>query len=78
MPTTVSQANQDKITELNAKIKFVQNKLKEIKDAKSVEVEVANTNHKDALSTIDGDYATQISTLEIEITNLQTQLEGIK
>lgn len=78
MVTTVTQANQDKINELSAKIKFVQNKLRDIKATKSSEVEAENTKYKNALKTISSNYKTQISNLEAEIASLQSQLEAVK
>lgn len=78
MATTVSQANQDKITQLNAKIKFVQNKLNVLKTTKADEVETENVAYKANLQTINTNYAVQISTLETEITTLQNQLEAVK
>jgi len=78
MATTVSQANQDKITMLKAKLQFVTNKLNGILKTKATEVETANTEYKDTMQAIDNSYATQIDSLQTEITNLKSQLEAVK
>ena len=74
----IYEENQDLITELKAKLQFVENKLNDLQVAKSIEVETENTRHVSDLKTIDTNYASQISTLKDEVNSIQTQLNEVK
>ncbi len=78
MAITLSAEDKDKILELQSKVKYANNKIKDLQAKKQAEILTAEGNHNTAISMINDSYDPQISTLQTDITDLTSQLEAVK
>ena len=78
MAIVLSKENQDLISGMLAKVKYIENKLSELRKNRQTEVLVVDKNHEDAITVINNIYNPQIESLESEIVILGTELGGIK
>ena len=74
----LTKENETLILSMQAKEKYINNKLSELRKNRQAEVLVADANHQKAMDTINGTYNPQIESLEADMATLNTELEEIK
>lgn len=78
MSITLSSTNKDLILGFQAKLKYAENKIKDLRAQKRAEVLTTENTHNDDMQVINNNYDPQITTIETDIADLNNQLEAIK
>jgi chaperonin cofactor prefoldin len=74
----MTQQQQDLITELKAKVQFLENKLVTLQNQKTAALQTEEDKYKTAMQTVCDTYDSQISTLQSDIVTVQNQLKEVK